>query len=1839
MNRLKVMFFGLLLLASAGLLAQPANNLCTNATSLGTPALNTQVCDAGTTIGATAEYPYPGVSSACIGNPAGTTGPSSDVWYTITTPANTNALDVTLTSTMDTVNVVIYSGNCGSLAAINCGVNASGGNFTGTIPNIFPNQTLYIQVSGGDTLDVSTFNLCVTPTQQAGACALDYSLVATPQPVNGTYTPGQTVQFCYTLDEYSVLAANWFHSVVLDFGAGWDLATLTPISSAATCDGSGGTWGFYNTVLSTNTFNTYGPGFFFDRDNDGNPGNNFGDNCSLGNWTFCWEITVQNLPCNSIPNDLSVNVTPYGDSETGSWSSPACNNDPVGIIASSVSCCTQPLVSTTDVACSGACTGTADVAGTSQPPFTYQWAHGPTDSNLTGLCPGNYTVTVTDFNNCVVIETITIAVQGELIVDIDSSNISCVGAGDGRAWVTPTNGVGPYTYSWASGGTPVGGNTDTISNLQAGTYTVTIEDAAGCLDTNTVQIVEPLNMIVRPNTDSVSCAGASDGSAWVVVAGSNPPFTYAWNTTPVQVNDTITGLTAGQYTVVVTDNNGCTATATMNVGEPLTGVSITTGSDSVNCAGGSDGRAWVVPSGGTLPYNYNWSTTPAQSTDTATGLGPGTYTVTVEDAGGCSVVSNPIDVFEPAPTAVVTDFDSVSCAGNADGRAWVIPPAGSVAPYSFSWNTTPVQNTDTATGLSPGLYDVVLNDGNGCTYQGSVNVVLKTPLALSGFSDSVTCGGSSNGRAWVQVTNGISPYTYTWSAGTPTASGDTITGVTAGSYTVTVTDAAGCIDSLTINVLQQANLNLLTGVDSASCFQVFDGRAWVSASGGAGGFTYEWSSVPAQFTDTMTGVRDGAYSVTVTDAAGCQDTANVFIGAPLEILTTTTSTDVTCNGAGDGTAYVTVTNAVGGFTCSWSGGTPTGPNGDTTTNLSAGTYFVTVTDGNGCTSLDSVLIGEPTAITLVNQVADSVSCFGGADGRIYVELTGGTPPYAYTWTGGTPVGAGDTVTGLTAGTYDLQVLDGNNCVFNLTGIVVDEPAALALSTVIDSVSCNGGSDGAIDLTVTGGTLPYAYSWNTSSISVNSEDISGLPAGGPISVDVVDGNGCLESLTGLTVGEPTALTLVMDAASASCNTAANGGAWVTPSGGVGPYTYAWNTNPVQNTDTAFGLSSGTYTVTVTDFNGCFEIDSVAVVLPPPITFAMDSDSVSCNGGTDGRAWVTAGGGAGGFSYEWNTTPVQFTDTATGLAAGAYTVTITDANFCTAVTSVTVEEPLPFTSSNTVQDVTCAGVNDGSISVTVSGGTGGYVYDWTDTSSNTYPTNTADLTNINGGSYTVVWTDANNCQDSIVNIAVAEADTLQLSSVADSVDCFGEATGSIDLTVTGGLANFQYSWSNNFAAQDPQSLVAGTYSVTVTDANGCTAELTDSIGEPTELVTSFTTTDVTCFGDTDGAIDLTVNGGVTPYNFAWSTNPTTEDLTGIGAGSYTVTVTDANGCTALEQFINITQPNELINSIALNTDSLSCDDNNLLNGLIEQTVTGGVVPYTFEWSNGETTQNASDLNDYGSFQVTVTDASGCTDTSEIVLNPYEAYAATIIVDSAGCFADSNGTARVSISGGLAPFSYTWNDGAFTQTGSRLDNLPAGDYTVEVSDALGCDTLIFFTVTEQPDMDVVLADSILLPFSVDSVLTPQIVGVRPVDSVIYTWEPEEGLSCTDCPEPIISQTRPFWYTLTMDVNGCVYTDSIFVDIEDEKRPVFVPNAFSPNGDGQNDFFQIYARGVRNVTWTVYNRWGGMVFQSRDINGRWDGTYNGKALTPAVFVVDALVIFEDGSSERFTQSLALLK
>jgi hypothetical protein len=1373
-----------------------------------------------------------------------------------------------------------------------------------------------------------------------------------------------------------------------------------------------------------------------------------------------------------------------------------------------------------NVSCNGGTNGSATVnvsGGTGS--YTYSWSpSGGTAATATGLAAGTYTVTVTDSNSCTATQIFTISEPAALVASpISQTNIACNGDATGSATVMATGGTGSYTYSWS----PAGGTADTANGLTAGTYTVTVTDANGCTATQIFTISQPAALVASPiSQTNIACNGDATGSATVSVTGGTPGYTYSWAPSGGTA-DTANGLSAGTYTATVTDANGCTAVQSFTITQPAALVASASAQTNVSCNGGSNGSATVSVTGGTPGYTYSWS--PSGGTaDTANGLSAGTYTVTITDANSCTATQI-FTISEPgALVASASTQTNVSCNGGSNGSATVSVTGGTPG-YTYLW--APAGGTaDTATGLSAGTYTVTITDANGCTATQIFTISEPAVLVASPISQTnIACNGGATGSATVSATGGAGSYSYSWSPTGGTA--DTANGLTAGTYTVTVTDANGCTATQIFTISEPTVLVASAGgQNNISCNGGSNGSATVSVTGGTPGYTYSWA--PSGGTaDTANELSAGTYTATVTDANGCTATQSFTITEPAALVASASAQiNVSCNGGSNGSATVSATGGTGVYTYLWS---PSGGTADTANGLSAGTYTVTVTDASSCQTTQSFTITEPAALVASASAQTNVSCNGGSNGSATVSVFGGTPGYTYSWApaGGTA----DTATGLSSGTYTVTITDANGCTATQS-VTIAEPAVLVASPISQTnIACNGGATGSATVMATGGTGTYTYSWSPS--GGTADTANGLSAG-TYTATVTDANDCTATQT-FTITEPTAIiTSVSSQTNVSCFSGTNGSATVNATGGTPGYTYSWS--PSGGTaDTASGLSAGTYTVTITDANGCNATQSVTITEPSLITTSIAAQTnVSCNGGSNGSATVSATGGTGAYTYLWS--PSGGTaDTANGLSAGTYTATVTDANGCTATQSFTITEPAALAASASAQiNVSCNGGSNGSATVSVTGGTPGYTYSWAPAGG------TADTaTGLSAGTYTVTITDANGCT-ATQSFTIAEPAVLVASPISQTnIACNGGATGSATVTATGGTGAYTYSWSPSGGTADTANgLSAGTYTATVTDANGCTATQTFTITEPTAIITSVSSqTNVSCFSGTNGSATVTATGGTPGYTYSWSPSGGTADTaTGLSAGTYTVIITDANGCTAT-QSITITEPSLVTTSIATQTN-VSCNGGS--NGSATITATGGSGIYTYSWSpSGGTGDTANGLT-AGTYTVTVTDENGCTATQSVTITEPLVLSASIGGQTeVSCNSGSDGSATVSVTGGTGAYTYSW--APFGGTADTANGLAAGTYTVTITDSNGCTTTQSFTITE-PIALVASASAqtdVTCNGSANGSATVAATGGTGVYT--YSWSPSGGTA--DTATGLAAGT----YTATVtDQNGCSATQTFVIN-----------------------------------------------------------------------------------------------
>ena len=799
---------------------------------------------------------------------------------------------------------------------------------------------------------------------------------------------------------------------------------------------------------------------------------------------------------------------------------------------------------------------------------------------------------------------------------------------------------------------------------------------------------------------------------------------------------------------------------------------------------------------------------------------------------------------------------------------------------------------------------------------------------------------------------------------------------------------------ITVTVYDEISI-VLENLENVDCYNGENGSIDISVSGGSGNYTYDWdyngTETPNTDPQDLNNLSSGIYTVTVNDSnSNCSATTSFTISQPTEALssTITSITDVLCHGEATGAIDLTITGGTGPYSILWNNGSTD----EDQNNLTAGTYNVTITDANGCSTTNQATISQPTNSLSANITnINNVSCKNGTDGSFNVNVTGGTSPYQYSIDNGTTNQNNDLFENLSAGTYNVLVTDANNCTANAQ-VTITEPEKIKVSiTNVNNVDCSGEATGDISISVYGGTQPYTYSWSNSATTQNLTDV----VAGTYSVTVTDANGCTASAN-TTISEPSS-PISLNISKVDANTAqgcTNGEATANVSGGTSPYTYAWSASANnQTTSTATNLHVGSHSVTITDANGCELTQSIVISCVNTCDAEISIGNITnvlCVGDATGSGTVTASSTANPsatFTFTWSNGQVDAgvtSSTINNITAGVYDVSVTiDGTVCQPVEeTISISEPnnaLNLTASST--DELGPNTNDGTASATATGGVEPYTYQWSPGGETTQ-----NISGLASGSYTVTVTDANGCTETAtVTVNPGSCHNLSISGTSSPVTCNGESNGSVSAVVTNGVGPFTYSWDTlPNTTPNVNNLPAGSYTVTVTDQTTlCTQSTTITVNEPNALSSGIAVTNILCKGDSTGSVDLTVNGGTPPYSYSWNNGATTEDLVNVTAGTYSVTITDANGCTSTNQS-TVQEPNEIVSGSIVRVTNVDCTGET--NGSISAEAAGGIPPYSYSIDNGATSQSSGVFENLaaGNYSILITDANGCTTTISDTVN---------------------------------------------------------------------------------------------------------------------------------------------------------------------------------------------------------------------------------------------------------------
>jgi outer membrane protein OmpA-like peptidoglycan-associated protein len=1274
------------------------------------------------------------------------------------------------------------------------------------------------------------------------------------------------------------------------------------------------------------------------------------------------------------------------------------------------------VIKTTDILCYGYNNGEIELSVTGgKAPYAYNWSNGNKTEDLKGVTSGSYSVLITDANSCQEIVTAEVQEKPLIVRSLDDiQNIKCHGDETGSIDISVGGGVPPYTYEWNNGSV-----LEDLKNLKAGVYEVVVKDSKGCTEVSSTKVIEPAALSVTfDEIKNLRCFGDKGGSININVIGGKQPYSYLWNN-GVNTQD-ITGVPAGEYSVKITDTNGCASNVNTKIIEPpVLNVNLLATKD-ILFNGGKNGSIDIDVNGGVAPYKYKWSNG-NESQDIAN-LGVGSYAVRVTDAAGCAKILN---ASVTQPTAMVVQLDNVTqiaCNGNKTGEINV-SVAGGVTPYTYAWSTG--ETTKDIRALGAGKYVLTVTDNNGFKQKVEASIseppLFKSQVVSTG---NITCFGGSNGAIDIKVEGGVQPYRYRWSNGQ--ASQDLLN-VPMGDYTVKIMDANGCENELKATIKQPDALKLnLENVVNINCNGQSTGSINLAVTGGISPYKYKWSN--GSDLEDLKGIKAGSYSVQVVDSKGCSEVLTSQITEPrLLVLSEGIIKQVDCKGNSTGSINVNVAGGVSPYKYVWT-------SGDTTQNLTsikAGAYSLKVTDLKGCVASFSKTITEPSKLVRQVEGVSNILCNGDAKGAVNISVVGGVTPYVYRWSNGANT---QDIIGVKAGRYSVQIKDANNCIDSVS-INVKENPRLTTKTNVNNIKCFGQKSGMIELSVTGGVKPYKYQWSNTS---KTKDIIALAAGN-YSVVVKDSVGCSAMADAQIVEPPLLVASLQSYNDINCNSDKTGAVTVRVTGGTLPYKYKWSSG-----DTTLNLTNvaaGNYNFNVTDAGGCIQAVKATLAQPLKIDHAVKTiANVSCFGEKTGAIDIAVSGGVGPYTYKWNTGAT--TQDIESMGAGKYSVQIADSKGCSKTLEAEITQPVELNvKMDSIVHIQCFGNKNGAVTISVSGGVAPYKYLWSNGAV------TQDIAQLPAGQYSVTVTDSKGCSKTVNASINQPAQMVAKLGEIKHINCFGSKTGSIPLAVTGGVTPYVFKWSNGSASQNLDNVAAGTYTVTITDKNGCAQTLSATINQPVKLVSAvLAAKDVTCFGGDNGSVNISVVGGTHPYKYKWSNGATVQDLIDIKAGKYSLIITDASGCSDSIKSITIKEPALLDVKVNKVTDIVQYG---LSNGGVDVNVSGGVQPYKYSWSNGAVTQDIIAVPG-GNYSLKVTDANGCEKTINAVVNqPPPLYVKLVSIQDIKCADDKNGNINIEVTGGVPPYHYKWSNGDSTK---NVNNISAGDYSVTVTDANG-------------------------------------------------------------------------------------------------------------------------------------------------------------------------------------------
>lgn len=1141
------------------------------------------------------------------------------------------------------------------------------------------------------------------------------------------------------------------------------------------------------------------------------------------------------------------------------------------------------------------------------------------------------------------------------------------------------------------------------------------------------------------------------------------------------------------------------------------------------------------------------------------------------------------------------DGDNINVVANGlpAGASFTITGNNSTAPTGlFSWNIT---------NVPAGTYTFfVTYTDDGCPLSSKQTMAYTVVvLPIPGISFQLVSAATCTKKAVFNVTPSgtSSPFTFTVRQGTTIV--HTITGVTSqqadsvvpGTYTLRFENTNGCYKDTSITFASPPAIFATSSMVPPSCHGGSNGRITVTPAGGLSPFRFAIGSGTYSANNVFTGLTPGSYTIHIKDANDCIKDVTVQVTDPAEIVAQISVARPTCNFFGNGTITVNALNGTAPYQYAIGSGSFSSSN--TFTGLAGGSYIVHIKDVNGCLK-DSVYVLNDSIVVHAAANVTNVLCNGNSTGAVTLTGNGGTAAYQYQLGSGT-LSTSNTFTALPAGSYSFHIEDQYKCYLDTT-INITEPPKLVANPIVTNVLCNGGSSGTVTVSGSGGVTPYTFAEGAGTYT-SSGGFTGFPIG-TYTFHVKDANQCTDDTT-VTITEPPVLIISnIVSVDANCYNSSDGSFTITASGGTPGYTYAINTGTFGGSNILSGLPAGTHTIHLKDANGC-TVDSVrSLSQPTRIVPSAALRNATCATLADGKVTLGATGGVPGYMYAVNTGTYGATPTFTPLSAATYTFHIKDTHGCIMDTVINVVDSLHVRGNINITDANCYREASGVIQIQPMGGESPYTY-----ALNASPyANSNIFASLAANTYTVHIKDNNGCIKD-TNVLITEPTRIVPSVILTHEVCYKYNNGSIQVNAVGGTP--AYTFALNTGAYTPGNtfgtLYAGTYTVHVKDQHGCIQDTVVTLNEPPGIdINSLTITDVLCYGEASGKVIVNASGGTSPLQYSPDqiTFQASNVLTGMAVGDHIIRVKDNSNCFR-DTIVSLKEPPPLlIDDVSITNPT--CEG--YADGEVRINASGGTPAYRYAYSTN-TPQSSPQIRGIleGTYAFSVIDNNGCKHDTTLTLTGYP----HILVEDTSltpvsCFGYEDGAIKLRATGGIQPLQYLF--GTVQKFEPEFDGLKAGEHILTIIDSKNCSKIVPFTIGSPDKLNIVLTATPNDCEGLDNggAIMSQVTGGT--EPYTYMW------SNTAIATPELKGVGNGVYTaIVRDANEC--TDSATAKVAyDNCCKIFIPDAFTPNGDGKNDKIKVMFKGDMQLkVFSIYNRFGQRVF-STNVNGDgWNGMFNG--------------------------------